>query len=374
MHGSAKPETLATDALRFGWVLAEVRGRYWPDGPRPVSTPLPAQPANVLPLRSQRSGADARREAVESLVALATRIELGNAEAFASGLLAALAPFDEPTADTPTAHDWTALAAFLHQWDARIQNELTRRDEQLTNAYLLGRGMAESYWGLGPDDAWSSGGQVTGVALPFLLGADRRNELTRMLGRYGPHLRHEMTGPALAGSLEAWGAVAEDDEWSRAPELRATLYEQVRRWYQLLVLDQDPTTMIRPGARLLNARRLRTSAPQMLTALVLLGIAGTLGWILSTQGVSWPKILAPIFTAGGVGVVVLTTITARARGMAQQLATRYRQDAYTDLVAICVSVVPPSPAGDHGAGLRSTGRTVEAAVRRRLLTPPTPAP
>ena len=32
-------------ALRLGWAVAEVRGRSWPDGPRPARTVPPLDPA-----------------------------------------------------------------------------------------------------------------------------------------------------------------------------------------------------------------------------------------------------------------------------------------------------------------------------------------
>jgi hypothetical protein len=51
-----------------------------------------------------------------------------------------------------------------------------------------------------------------------------------------------------------------------------------------------------------------------------------------------------------------------------------RQDAYTDLVAISVAIVPPYPSRAGGPTLRQARRQLERAVRRRLLTPPTAPP
>src|SRR4051794_23640398 len=81
------------DTLRLGWAVAEVRGRHWPQGPRPQATPLPLRPDLVLPLRSQRVVSASREEAVASLVALVQRLALDRDATFATGLRAALAPW-----------------------------------------------------------------------------------------------------------------------------------------------------------------------------------------------------------------------------------------------------------------------------------------
>jgi hypothetical protein len=365
-------------ALRLGWSLAEARGRTWPDGPRPIATPLPETPANALPLRSQRSPDASRHEAVLSLTALAHKVGFADIADFTSGLNTVL-----PAPDASVGHDrapvtadeWTVIAKFFHDWDARIQDDLTQRDELVANAYLLGRGLAECYWGLGPDPVLPSEGSATAVSLAFLLGDDRRRELTRMLGRLGPHLSNPLTAPAIAGSLEAWGKVAADADWSRAPELRSWLYEQIRRWYQLLVLEQDPTTLVKPGARLRSTRSVlrlaRAFWPQLLLAAI--SVAMITAFLAITHG-SAPDWVKSILATGGVGAFAVAGMVARAQSAAQQLAVRLRQDAYTDLVAVDISDVPPYPSIDHATGLRRTKIVVERAVRERLLTPPTPVP
>lgn len=139
-------------ALRLGWAVAEVRGRSWPDGPRPARTVPPLDPPDVLPLRSQRRPADARREAERGLVAAATVLGVGRDGVFAEELRVAL-PSDgggdpasavvDPARDPHAA--WGTTAAFFLTWDAWFQDELAQRDEALANAYLLGRGLAECY-------------------------------------------------------------------------------------------------------------------------------------------------------------------------------------------------------------------------------------
>jgi hypothetical protein len=162
--------------------------------------------------------------------------------------------------------------------------------------------------------------------------------------------------------------VAEDPSWSRAPDLRDELYEQVRRWYQLLVLDQDPTTLVKPYAKLNSPhgffRFMRLYRLQIIIGIVaILLLTGFFAF--RGQATGW---IPSIVGALGVGGAVLTTVLTRAQSTAQRLATRMRQDAYTDLVAVAVTSVPEHP------GSSTSGSAIEAAVRKRLLTPATPAP
>ena len=374
-------QTVAT-ALRLGWAVAEVRGRNWPDGPRPTATSLPRIPGDVLPLRSQRTGSASRRESVKTLVSLVRQIGLVDADEFEAELATVLPPFasesgasvaEDAKLDAET--DWRRIAELFLDWDGRIQDELTQRGEHVANAYLLGRGVAECYWGLGPEDAWAYDGEVTAVSLAFLLGEERRRELTRMLGRLAPDTIHPLSAAGISGSLEAWGDVAADQTWSRDPRMRALLHEQVRAWYQLLILGQDPTTLIRPYARLTNTRYLvraaRTFWPQVVLAVLALALVAAFFAVTDLEGTTW---VSPVLATGGFGAFAIAGLLARGQSAAQRLVTRMRQDAYTDLVAISVAIVPPYPSGEGGPTVRQARKQLERAVRRRLLTPPTSPP
>jgi hypothetical protein len=382
-----------TAALRLGWAVAEVRGRAWPDGPRPAGTVPPLDPPHVLPLRSQRRPADARREALRGLVTAATLLRVDRDGALPDELRTALpreesgdavaeGGDDAASVDAdPAAPDpppWSTTATFFLEWDAWFQDELAQRDEALANAYLLGRGLAECYWGLGPESAWTASGKPSAVSPAFLLGADRRLELSRMLGRLDPATAHETSPAAIAGSLEAWGAVAEDEHWLRAPDLRPALYEQVRRWYQLLVLGQDPTTLIRPYAKLTGLRGAGRAArlfwPQLVLFITGLGLATA---YFTATGVSAPSWFSSLLATSGFGVLVAAGVLTRGQSAAQRLLTRLRQDAYTDLVAVSLTTVPerpPAPGRTVADGARSARSRLETLVRRRSLTTPTRPP
>ena len=348
-QGASAPDV--ETAVRLGWVVAELRGRSWPDGPRPATSSLPPRPAHTLPLRSQRGYAAAQKSAVHTLVALAT--ELG-------------VPADDAEASLADDRSWQEVSTYFFELDARIQDSLAWRNEAAANGYLLARGLAESYWGLGPETAWEENGQQTGVSLGFLFGTDRRRELTRMLGRLKGGQMHALSAPAISGSIEAWGKVADDPAWSRAPDLRDQLYEQVRRWYQLLVLDQDPTTLVKPYAKLSSPRGFFRFM-RLYRLQIIIGIAAllliTAFFAFRGETGDWiPSIVGVL----GVGGAVLTGVLTRAQSSAQRLATRMRQDAYTDLVAVAVTSVPTEPGTEK--------HTIENAVRRRLLTQATAPP
>jgi hypothetical protein len=355
------PADVAT-ALRLGWAMAEVRGRLWPDGPRPVFTPLPEVPHDeLLPLRSQRDSQDSLEEAVAGLVRLATEIRPGRVDEFTRDLPTIAARGDSDR------DGWHGTATFFRAWDGQLQDHLAIEGEPLANAYLLGRGLAECYWGLGRRSAWDVDGMPTGVSPQFLFGEDRQRELTRMLGRLDPGDVHELTPSAVAGTLEAWEEVARHQDWIQHPKLEVLVYEQVRRWYQLVIVRRDPTTLVRPGARLpslaVGWRNLRAFWPQ--AALGLVGIASATAFVPTID--DGKQLLSSALATGGLGALAAATLLGKGQSAAQRIVMRLRQDAYTDLVVQGLASVPDAPSWRHRLAL-------ERAVRTRRLTPPTPPP
>ena len=212
MSDDAEPDAPdVRTAIRLGWAVAELRGRCWPDGPRPTTSTLPTRPAHTLPLRSQRADDAARVSAVSTLLSLAAELQV---------------PTDDAVEELAEDRPWEDVSTYIFELDARIQDSLTTRSEAAANAYLLARGLAECYWGLGPDGSWRYDGEDTGVSLRFLFGQDRRRELTRMLGRLESGQMHPLSASAISGSIEAWGQVADDPTWAGTarparPALRA---------------------------------------------------------------------------------------------------------------------------------------------------------
>jgi hypothetical protein len=383
-------------AIRLGWFIAEVRGRHWWRGQRPPVAPVPVDPPYALPLRPERTPAESRGAARDAAAALA--LDLGvtrpfgqpptGGPSFPERLMLLAGPLEahdgallNPPRGTPTEVDvrsreaaWAEVAALLHDWDCSIQDTLVSRSDVLANGYLLGRGVAECYWALGPDEE-TPDAPPSSAAWTFLLGAARRTELSRLVGRVTPHLP-PLTPTAVDGSLEAWGDVAAHPAW-RAAGGRDRLYEQYRRWYDLLVLGREPTTYVRPYALLhgwrTTLRAFRAFWPQLALAGASAAAVAAVAYFLGTsQGSALLTTLLGLF--GAIGLTA-AGVVAKAKSAGQQLLARLRQDVYGDLVSVAVTAVPRLPEGMGGPRPgRATQRRVRAAVRRRRVTPVGPLP
>jgi hypothetical protein len=257
--------------------------------------------------------------------------------------------------DASALPPWGDLAELIWRFDAHIQDKLAVASETQAIGYQLGRGLAETYWALAP-------GQPEGGAASweFLLGGERCAELSRLTGRLGGYM-NEYTAPAIAGSIDVWKAVAKDQTW-RNGAADPALYHQIRRWYELVILGQDPTTLIEPGDIIKDyrvARRaLRWFAPELLVLLLGMAALGALIFFVCVGGST------PVKT----GLASLATVGLTAAGVAgklkngeQAMLTRLRQDAYTDLVAYAVQTAPRL----------ADDRKLRAALAQRQLTPAT---
>ncbi len=253
---------------------------------------------------------------------------------------------------------WSELAELIWQFDAHVQDRLAAVSESQAIGYQLGRGLADTYWALDP-------GQPSGsTSWGFLLGERRCDELSRLTGRLAAYMG-EYTAPAIAGSLEIWKDVARMPGWLGDPQrAQQALYSQIRRWFELVILGQDPTTLIRPAAGLKNfktlQRALRLFGPELAATAVGLGFLVALLFLINVGGAAaWVKTLSGILAAVGLS---LAGLAATIKNSAQALLKRLRQDTYTDLVAIAVQTAPPPPGKND----------IENAIARRRLTPATP--
>jgi uncharacterized membrane protein YeiB len=173
---------------------------------------------------------------------------------------------------------------------------------------------------------------------------------------------NEYTAPAIAGSIDVWKAVADDEEW-RKDAANPALYNQIRRWYELVILGQDPTTLIKPGDILLDYRTIRRTlrwfAPSLLLLLLGMAALGALIFYLSVGGsTSLKTVFASLATVG----LTAAGVTGKLKNSEQAMLKRLRQNAYTDLVAYAVQTAPPPT--DH--------KKLKTALAQRQLTPATP--
>jgi hypothetical protein len=324
-----------------------------------------------LPLRIERTPVELRAEAQAILHRLADELDVDviivddqeqSRTAAINQLACALAA---AVPQTPAADSaWTALAASIHDLDSHAQDTLAAESDMQATAYQLGRGLAEAYWALDP---CASCATLTPQCWKFLLGEHRCGELTRLVGRLSGYFS-PYSSPAIAGTLRLWQIVAADEEWRK--DAQADLYRQLRRWYELLVLGQDPSTLIPPYALLkdwrASAHAVRALWVQLVTAAVSLALVIALITLILNGSAN--AALKAIL--GVVGVVGLSAATVQAglKTTAQGLLSRFRQDAYTDLVASAIAEAPVKP------GTRKPHKAVVTALRERTLTTVADAP
>jgi hypothetical protein len=256
------------------------------------------------------------------------------------------------------AEAWDTLAAGLYDLDAHAQDALAAESDRLSAAYQLGRGLAEVYWALDPTAGCDP---LTPQCWEFLLGEHRCAELTRLVGQLSAYF-NPYCCPAIAGTIRLWQSVAGDQQWRQ--DAQGYLFQQLRHWNQLLILGQDPSTLIKPYALVKNwrttVRVLRALWVQIVTAVISLALV--IGVItLIAEGSSTPFVKSLL---GVLGVVGLTTaaLQTRLKNTAQSLLTRLRQDTYTDLVAVEIAIAPGKP------GARRPDKVVAEEVSKRALT------
>jgi len=397
-------------AIRLGWFIAEVRGRNRPDAPPGATDRLPGPPGHALPLHVEQTPTELRIAAQGVLAAMARNLGVdgaganqgsytaaieAQAEALAkarAGSAAALVaaadgePVPGATAAVPSATagvvgaapghpdaQWDALQELIFKFDEHIQDALALGADTVANAYQLGRALAEPYWALNP----ALDTDQSPAAWQFLLGPSRCSEISRLAGRLGAYF-HPYTAAAIAGSVQIWKHVAADMAWrSHADDY---LYRQTRTWYELVVMRQDPTTLVRPYALTRNyrmiMRALRIFWPEVLGIIV---AAGALSGFVVLLGEN--KVNSVLNSALGlVAIAGFTTagFLAKLKNQAQAMVTRLRQDVYTDLVAVAITTVPDMPSLPvTRVPLLPSKRTRQNAqlvrmARERGITPVTP--
>jgi len=278
--------------------------------------------------------------------------------------VAASEPPTSAAAPGDPAAEWLSLQELIFKFDEHIQDTLASGPDTIAGGYQLGRALAEPYWALDPGlpdktpspEAWW-----------FLLGPERGAEMSRLAGRLTDYF-HPLTAAAISGSVQIWKHVAVNRAWRKHAD--DDLFLQTRRWYELVVMRQDPTTLVRPGALIRNfrmmARALRIFWPELVGAVV---AAAALSGFAVALGQNHISSLAK----GALGFIAITGfsiagLTARLKNQAQVMVTRLRQDVYTDLVAVAITTAPPVP----GVRPHRQGALKAQMARERTITPVTP--
>jgi hypothetical protein len=368
-------------ALRIGWTLAEVRGRFDPRADQ-SDTPNPPPPALLLDAANERSAVERQVEAVKILATLSeggggtTDLAVGvlsfgtewatgnNAEAIkalkASGMLRYLAacliwsrtkkdlsgtlgsnpPLDEANTDTPEMW-WNLLAMFLWAWDEAIQDQFATQTFGTASSYELGRGLAESYWALNPSapagdpSSWS-----------FLLGEDRVDALAENSRRLAPVIG-TITAGAVESTVRSWGTVAKDPGDYVDPQKK--LKEQIICWRDLLVTGRDPLTMVDSHELEKVARRpwplFRAFGWEIV--LVLIG-----GLLIGLAAAYLSKASATILSVLGAVGITASALVGWAKSNVQKVTDRVRDAVNLDAV---IQGVQRLPEPVHAQAPRATG-------------------
>ncbi len=316
-------------AIRLGWTVAEVRGRNRPGGPAGGWSRLPEQADSdhTLPLGSERSLGDVGKQTQVVLAALALKLgvetEADKWTEAVDNLIERLQA-NRGNGDAAQA-SWQKLSELIYRFDACIQDTLTANSFAQGSGYLLGRGLAECYWALNPDELSGPAGWG------FLLGNDRCNELKHLAIRLSPYMAPSAAS-VLSGSLSIWRQVAVTPSWRNA---RADLYPQIRIWHDIVVLGHDPALWVRPGARLsvryVLSRNIRYYSGRLVLGLV--GIAGLIALII-TLGTG---------SGGSLANTLLAIVAAAGLFGGGSSARRVAQEVNNDLVAIAITRAPPPP-------------------------------
>jgi hypothetical protein len=367
-------------AVRLGWYLAEVRGRNRPNGPEPLESRLPSRADHELPLRFERTLRESRIAAQATLEALAIKLKVdkdpenaGTDVRQVDGLAKQLNGWRKLQNTDAATTTWEQLADLLFKLDAYIQDTLTADSDTQACGYQLGRGLSEAYWALNVEPPAQVPATPESTDWEFLLGGPRCGELSRLAGRLSQYFR-SYTCAAVAGSLTAWSEVANDLDWRTVADARTALYQQHRRWYELIVLLQDPSTLIKPYAAVRNLTALWRAARALWLQLLLAGgslVALTffITYVSSGHKSEFAKGLLGILSAVGIS---LTAITTGLKNAAQALTLRFKQDVYTDLISVGVAILPARKGSLTGSQRRDF--RVRKAIRQRSITIETPPP
>lgn len=347
--------------FRFGWGLAELRGRYRPGAEHAATLEAPEQRRNdrALPLAYERSWDEQRIETLGVVTQLGAALELdftSTAKGTMTGRFQACAERLDQGANDRQA--WKELTELIYEWDAQIQDTLVMRPSDAA-AYQLGRGLAETYWALDPTvtdpQDWRS--------WEFLLGERRRTALTRLTQRLSAYLP-PLTPPAIERSLEEWAAVANDRTWRGQSDATKMLFQQSLLWRDLVRGERDPEDLLQSGHLLARVGMLWPVLKSFWVQ-ILFGVAGIAllaagGAVLAGGG---DQATATVATILGFFGLTSAGLYARAKAAANSLIAQFKSVFDADLVGRLATLLPK--AEGKTAARKRMADTLNLTVGRR---------
>lgn len=223
--------------------MSELRGRYRPDrfGERdPGHGEVFARNGYELPLASERSPAEIRKELVETVEDLSQPVSLTDerTKAIWAALKTSLEAFEAKGADHNAL--WPNVAHEFYELDAHIQDTLVLQASQATG-YQLGRGLADIYWALRPVCESNAMG-----SWEFLLGPKRCETLRRLAARLTSYVGSQVLA-AIDGPLERWSQLAASPGQRDHPDVQTDLYNQGLLWRDLIRGERSTADLQAPG-------------------------------------------------------------------------------------------------------------------------------
>lgn len=348
--GPAAMDPSVLRALRLGWSVAELRGRYREQlehDPNSEASKFD-RTGNSLPLQEERNAIELAIEVEKGVVALAAELKLEiDAEALRTSTTAAQRAKGSGEWDAA----WSGLAESLYKVDAAFQDGLYAGGLAGSAAYQLGRALAEVTWELDPTAAAGPN------SLSFLLGEDRITAMRRLLVRLRQNV-DEVSANAIEFTLRAWQPLAQSWPASAAAAKAETdaarkavaestqrasvvaLREQARAWHDLL-LDQVPwATLVDPTAAVKRRPSLAPLKP--FWPELLLGTVGVIGLglallVVSQKGSGAISTLVAVLSAGGIGAAGLR---AMVKDQAQNLIGQMQRAFNMELAAAAILRLP----------------------------------
>jgi hypothetical protein len=205
----------ALQLIRFGWAVAELRGRvfYGSDDPGRLSvdTTGATRTGHMPPFGEERSALEQLIETKKVVAGLAAAAAIptdGSKMADADGhepstasqgfaRVLQLADLVTWSGDRPSVHRaWNAFSEACYSWDAQIQDFLAASEFGASSAYQLGRGLAETSWSLDIE-----AGIESTTSWTHLLGVERCLILTGLVVRLTPLSVSSDVSKAIKGSL-----------------------------------------------------------------------------------------------------------------------------------------------------------------------------
>lgn len=319
-------------ALRLGWSMAELRGRYREKLAGDTYAPAAGieRTGNPLPLQNERNPKELAIEVEKAVISLATQLSL---KVDAAKLRQQTTSTQKALGKDAWDQEWSGLAEYLYHIDADFQDDLYSGTLSSSAAYQLGRALAEVSWALAPINPDPPN------HIEFLLGAERVTTMKMLLRRI-PNYVDEVTASAIAFSLDRWALAAQNKEHNGEDATVTKLREQVGVWHDLLLDGVPWTTLIKPAAMINRRPSLRPLRPFLLEltvgALGLAGLVVALGVLsLQNQGPA-AAIIAALSTVG----ITAATVRARVKDQAQNLIGQMRRAFDMELAAEAVCRVP----------------------------------